>query len=145
MTNIFPYSIVCGVCSNWNALIAAAETKNKLLLRMKMALFTNLRYFFPLVKWLVHVLALSKARNRLTAWSSLNMHAKRPLNHTCTVAIYLLDATKIRVVYNLLCYIFTHLAAHKNADTYSCNIQPYYLLTHQIIYIYTTGSHTKHN
>ena len=29
------------VCSNWNALVAAAETKNKLLLRMKTALFTN--------------------------------------------------------------------------------------------------------
>ena len=43
VTNIFPYSIVCisqpaghtlhsnrGMCSNWNVLIAAAETKNKL-------------------------------------------------------------------------------------------------------------------
>ena len=63
MANIFPYSIVrirqppghmmCSnrdVCSNWNALVAAAETKNNLSLRMKTALFTNLRYFFPLVK-----------------------------------------------------------------------------------------------
>ena len=38
------------VCSNWNALVAAAETKNKLLLWMKTTLFTNLQYFFPLVK-----------------------------------------------------------------------------------------------
>ena len=36
-----------GVCSNWNALVAAAETKNKV---MKTAVFTNLRYFFPLIK-----------------------------------------------------------------------------------------------
>ena len=54
MTNIFPYSIAPGhslrsnrdVCSNWNALVAAAETKNRLLLRIKTALFTDLRYFF---------------------------------------------------------------------------------------------------
>ena len=30
-----------GVCSNWNAQIAAAETKNKLSLRMKTTLFTD--------------------------------------------------------------------------------------------------------
>ena len=30
-----------GMCSNWNAQIAASETKNKLSLRMKTALFTN--------------------------------------------------------------------------------------------------------
>ena len=30
-----------GMCSNWNALVAAAETKNKLLLWMKSALFST--------------------------------------------------------------------------------------------------------
>ena len=54
------------MCFNWNALVAAAETKNKLSLRMKTALFTNLRYFFPLVKGSVCVLVPSKARNRPT-------------------------------------------------------------------------------
>ena len=52
-----------GVCSNWNAFVAAAETKNKLSLRMKTALFSNLWYFFPLVKGLVHMLAPSEAKN----------------------------------------------------------------------------------
>ena len=53
MTNIFPYLIVPGayvaysnrgVCSNWNGVVAIGETKNKLSLRMKTALFTNLGY-----------------------------------------------------------------------------------------------------
>ena len=30
-----------GVCSNWNALVATAEKKNKLSLQMKMALFNT--------------------------------------------------------------------------------------------------------
>ena len=30
-----------GVCFNWNALVAAAETANKLSLQMKTALFTT--------------------------------------------------------------------------------------------------------
>ena len=34
-----------GMCFNWNALVAAAETTNKLSLRMKTALFTNLQYY----------------------------------------------------------------------------------------------------
>ena len=34
----------------FNALVVAAETKNKLSLWMKTASFTNLWYFFPLVK-----------------------------------------------------------------------------------------------
>ena len=38
------------VSPNWNALLAAAETKNKLSLRMKTALFTDLRYFFSTCK-----------------------------------------------------------------------------------------------
>ena len=33
-----------GLCSSWNALVAIAETKNKLSLRVKTALFTNLQY-----------------------------------------------------------------------------------------------------
>ena len=45
-----------GVCFNWNALVAAAETMKKFLLQMKMALFTNLRYFLPLVEVLVCML-----------------------------------------------------------------------------------------
>ena len=64
-----------GVCFNWNALVAAAETTNKLSLRMKTELFTDLRYFLPLVEGSVRVLVASKARNRPAAWSSLNMHA----------------------------------------------------------------------
>ena len=55
------------LCSNWNAQLAAAETKNKFSLWMKTALFTNLRYFFPLVKGSVHMLVPSKDRNRPTA------------------------------------------------------------------------------
>jgi len=76
MTNVIPYSIVhisypaghmrCsnhGMCSNWNAQVATAETKNILSFRMKRALFTDLQYFFPLVKGSVRVLAApSKAR-----------------------------------------------------------------------------------
>ena len=46
------------------------------------------------------MLVPSKARNRPTAWNSLNMHAQQPLNHACTVAVYFLDAIKIRVVYH---------------------------------------------
>ena len=49
------------MCSNCNAQAAAAETKKELLLQMKTALFTNLQYFFPLVKGSVRVLAPSKA------------------------------------------------------------------------------------
>ena len=90
----------CDVCSNWNALSATAEAKNKLLLQIKTALFTNLQYFFPLIKESIRMLAPSKARNRPKAWSSLNMHAARPLNRSCAVAVYFLDTTKIGVVYN---------------------------------------------
>ena len=39
-----------GVCFDWNALIATAETTNKLSFRIKTALFTDLRYFLPLVE-----------------------------------------------------------------------------------------------
>ena len=77
-----------------------AETKNKLSLRIKTALFSNLWYFFPLAKGSVRVLVPSKARNRPTAWSSLNCTQQWPLNCACAVAVYFLDATKIRVVYN---------------------------------------------
>ena len=56
-----------GVCFNWNALVAAAETTNKLSLRMKTELFTDLRYFLPLVEGSVRVLVASKARNRPAA------------------------------------------------------------------------------
>ena len=34
------------------------------------------------------------------------------------------------------CAVFHSPAAHKNMATHSCNIQPYCLLIHQIIYIY---------
>ena len=51
----------------WNALIAAAETTNKLSLWMKMALFANLQYFLPLVEGLIRVLVPSKARNKPAA------------------------------------------------------------------------------
>ena len=44
-----------------------AETKNKLSLRIKTALFSNLWCFFPLAKGSVHMLVPSKARNRPTA------------------------------------------------------------------------------
>ena len=52
----------CSVCLNWNALVAAAETLNKLSLRTKTALFTNVQYFLPL-----RVLVPSKVRNRPAA------------------------------------------------------------------------------
>ena len=39
---------------NWNTLVAATETMNKLSLRMKTALFTDLRYFLPLVEGSIH-------------------------------------------------------------------------------------------
>ena len=60
----------CGMCSNWNAQVAAVETKNGISLRMKTELFTDLWYFFPLVKGSVRVLAASKART-----GPQNMHA----------------------------------------------------------------------
>ena len=63
-----------GVCFNWNVLAAAAETTNKLSLWMKTALFTDLRYFLPLVEGSVRMLVPSKARNRPAASSLLNMH-----------------------------------------------------------------------
>ena len=84
---------------------------------MKPALFTNLRYFFPLVMGLVHVLAPSKARNRATVWISLNMYMLSNDLWATHDAVYFLDATKIWVVYiyygmqwyTMVCYIFTHL------------------------------------
>ena len=48
------------VSFNWNALVAAAETTNKLSLRVKTAFFTNLRYILPLVEGSVRVLVPSK-------------------------------------------------------------------------------------
>ena len=39
-----------GACFNWNTLVAAAETTFKLLLWMKTALYTDLRYFLPLIE-----------------------------------------------------------------------------------------------
>ena len=56
-----------GMCFNWNEIVPAAETMNKLSLRMKTALFTNLLYFLPLVDGLIHMLVASKARNRPAA------------------------------------------------------------------------------
>ena len=53
-----------GVCFSWNALVAAAETTFKLLLWMKTALYTDLRYFLPLVEGSVRMLVPSKAGNR---------------------------------------------------------------------------------
>ena len=66
-----------GMCSNWNAQVATAETKNILSFWMKTALFTDLQYFFPLVKGSVHVLVPSKARTgpqniRPTKYASTN-------------------------------------------------------------------------
>ena len=61
-----------GVCFNWNALVAAAETTNNISLGMKTALFTVL---FPLVEGSVRMLVPFKARNRPAAKSLLNMHA----------------------------------------------------------------------
>ena len=83
-----------GVCFNWNALVATAETTNKLSLGMKMALFTDLRYFLTLVEGSVRMLVPSKARNRPAARSLLNMHAQRPLYCACALAVYLLGAAK---------------------------------------------------
>ena len=40
--------------------------------------------------------------------------------------------------------LYFHLpAAHENTVAHSCNIQPYCLLTHQIIYIYIYIYHSK--
>ena len=84
-----------GVYFNWNALVAAAETTNKLSLRMKTALFTDLRYFLPLVEGLVHMLVPSKARNRPAVRSSLNMHAATTfVLRMRAVAVYLLGTAK---------------------------------------------------
>ena len=69
---------------------------------------------------------------------------KWPLNHTCTVAICSLDATKnqsgiyyLEVIWldcTLVLY-FHSPAARENMAAYSCNIHPYYLLTHQILLV----------
>ena len=55
----------------WNALVAAAETTFKLLLWMKTALYTDLRYFLPLIDGSVRRLVSSKAENRPAARSLL--------------------------------------------------------------------------
>ena len=124
---------------------------------MKTALFTNLQYFFPLVKWSVRVLAPSKARNRLTARNSLNMHVQQPLNCTCAVAVYFLNATKTRVVYNKS--IIWWLRRQYGWTLHSCAVfslacglwkygrtraisSHIYLLTYQIIYMYVQQTHT---
>ena len=52
-----------GVHFNWNALVAAAETMNKLSLQMKTALFTDLWYFLPLVEGSVCMLVLSNIQS----------------------------------------------------------------------------------
>ena len=70
-----------GVCFNWNALVAAAETTFRLLLRMKTALYTDLRYFLPLIEGLVGRLVPSKAGNRPAARSLLNMHVAHHHHH----------------------------------------------------------------
>ena len=47
--------------------------------------------------------------------------------------------------YTLVLY-FHSPAAHENTDAHSCNIQPYCLLSHQIIYIYVQfdiGTHAS--
>ena len=62
-----------GVCFNWNALVAAAETTFKLLLWMKTVLCTDLRYFLPLIDGSVHRLVPFKAGNRPAARSLLNI------------------------------------------------------------------------
>ena len=62
------------MCFNWNAHEATAETTND----KKMALFTDLRYFLPLVEGSVRILVLSKARNKPAARSSYH--------HLCSYA-----------------------------------------------------------
>ena len=62
------------------------------------------KYFLPLVEGLVRVLVPSKARNRPASSLKLIKYAhmqQRPLYRACTVAVYLLGATKIRVYYLL--------------------------------------------
>ena len=64
----------------------------------------HLWYFLPLVEGLVRVLVPSKARNRPASSLKLIKYAhmqQRPLYRACTVAVYLLGATKIRVYYLL--------------------------------------------
>ena len=75
---------------------------------------------------------------------------QQPLYRTCAVAVYLVGATKIRVVYNksmagyCTLVLYFHLpaarknTARKNTAAHSCNIQPCCLLTHQIKYTYTS-------
>ena len=53
------------VCFNCNALVATAETTNKLSLQMKTASFTDLRYFLPLVEGSIRVLVPSKLETGL--------------------------------------------------------------------------------
>ena len=66
----------------WNALVAAAETTNKLSLRLKTALFTNLWYILPLIDESICVLVPSKARNMPVAWI---MYMYACSNNLCTV------------------------------------------------------------
>ena len=54
---------------------------------------------------------------------------QRPFSCTCTVAVYFLDATNIRVVYNKsiiwwFVLYFHSPAAHENTATHSCNTDP---------------------
>ena len=47
--------------------------------------------------------------------------------------------------YCTLVLYFHSPAARENTAAHSCNIQPYYLLTHQLIYIYIIHVHTTDN
>ena len=80
------------------------------------------------------------------------MHAATTLNCACVVAVYFLDATKVRVVYNKS--IIWCLRRQYGWILYSCAAfslacgswkysQPYYLLTHQIIYTYVSAQKWK--
>ena len=72
------------------------------------------------------------------------MHAKRPLNRSCAVAIYFRDATKIRVVYYKSLVLYFHSPAARE-NTVAHSIQPNYLLTHQIIYIFIWYIYSHHH
>ena len=94
-----------GVCfTDWNALVAAAETTFKLLLWMKKALYTDLRYFLPLIEGSVHMLVPSKAGNRPAARNSLNMHVAMTFVLRMHSSCVCCRCCQIRVVYNKLLF-----------------------------------------
>ena len=99
-----PHRPMWQIFSQMEYTVAIVETKNKLSLRMKKALLLTI--LFPLVKGSVRVLAPSKARNRPTAWSLLNMHRGTTFEPYMRSSC-LFSRFRMVYIYNKSCAIFS--------------------------------------